>query len=127
MRRARGCGGRFLNTKKLDDDVTSPSSEKGTNSDEKVSTKSAHLSQSECVSANDTENLDSFYGQQEGNGSLVQDLHKAQPLANGNSNRHGLSSTYHSSSNDAVEGNYFGQQRDFVQGNGAQHGAPSIK
>ncbi|XWS32527.1 hypothetical protein CRYUN_Cryun23aG0165800 [Craigia yunnanensis] len=127
MKRARGCGGRFLNTKKLDDDVISPTSEKGTNSDQKVSTKSAHLSRSESVSANGTENLNSFYGQQEGNGSVVQDLHEAQPLANGNSNGHGLSLTYHSSSNDAVEGNYFCQQRDIVQGNGAQHGGPSIK
>ncbi|XP_022770083.1 nuclear transcription factor Y subunit A-4-like isoform X2 [Durio zibethinus] len=122
MRRARGCGGRFLNTKKVDDDVTSSTSEKGINSDENVSTKSAHLSQSVCVSANGTGNLNSFYVQQEGNGSLVQDMHKAQPLANGNSNGRGLSLAYHSSSNDAVEGNYFGQQRDIVEGNGA----PSI-
>ncbi|XVF33732.1 hypothetical protein REPUB_Repub17cG0193800 [Reevesia pubescens] len=126
MRRARGCGGRFLNTKKLDNDVTSPTSEKGMNS-ENLSTKSAHLSGSECVSANGTANLNSFYGQQEGNGSLDQDLHEAQPSANGNTNGYGLSLTYHSSTNDAVEGNYFGQQRHIVQGNGAQHGAPSIK
>ncbi|KAJ6692098.1 TRANSCRIPTION FACTOR NF-Y ALPHA-RELATED [Salix purpurea] len=32
MRRARGCGGRFLNTKKLDNNATSPTSEKGINS-----------------------------------------------------------------------------------------------
>ncbi|XWS45727.1 hypothetical protein CRYUN_Cryun14cG0004300 [Craigia yunnanensis] len=126
MRRARGCGGRFLNTKKLDNDVTSPTSEKGMYS-ENLSTKSAHLSGSECISANGTANLNSFYGQQEGNGSLVQDLREEQPLANGNTNGPGLSSTYHSSSNDVVEGNYFGQQRDIVQGNGPQHGAPTIK
>ncbi|XP_034887032.1 nuclear transcription factor Y subunit A-1 [Populus alba] len=29
MRRARGCGGRFLNTKKLDNNATNPTSEKG--------------------------------------------------------------------------------------------------
>ncbi|XP_022756789.1 nuclear transcription factor Y subunit A-1-like [Durio zibethinus] len=129
MRRARGCGGRFLNTKKLDDDVTSPTSEKGMNSDENVSSKSAHLSGSDCVSANRTENLNSFYGQQEGNGSLVQDLHEAQPLGNGNTKGRCLSSMYHSSSNDAVKVNYFGKPKDIVQRNGAQaqHGAPSIK
>ncbi|XVF79626.1 hypothetical protein PTKIN_Ptkin15bG0004400 [Pterospermum kingtungense] len=98
MKRARGCGGRFLNTKKLDNDVTSL-------------TKSAHLSGSERISANDTENLNSFYGQQKGNGSLVQSLQEPQPLPNGNSKGPGLSSMYHSSSNDAV------------QGNGARHGA----
>ncbi|XVF22948.1 hypothetical protein REPUB_Repub12eG0215000 [Reevesia pubescens] len=122
MRRARGCGGRFLNTKKLDDDVTSPTSEKGMSSDENVSTKSARFSGSECVSADSTRNLNSFYRHQEGNGSLVQDLLEAKPLGNGNSNGHGLSSTYPLSSNDAVEGNYFGQQRDIVQGMGHNMG-----
>ncbi|TYH57139.1 hypothetical protein ES332_D08G069100v1 [Gossypium tomentosum] len=118
MRRARGSGGRFLNKKKLDDHITSPNSEKGMNSDENISAKSAHLSGFECLSSSGTGNLSSFYGQQEGNVSLVKDLHKAQPLAN---------STLHLSSNNAEKGNYFRQQRDIVQRNGAQHGAPSIK
>ncbi|KAK8639845.1 hypothetical protein V6N13_138212 [Hibiscus sabdariffa] len=74
MRRARGCGGRFLNTKKLADDVTSPTSGKGI------------FSGSERVSANGSGNMNSFYGQQEGNCA-----------------------------------------RDIANGNGAQHGAPSIK
>ncbi|XVE74220.1 hypothetical protein DITRI_Ditri11bG0181200 [Diplodiscus trichospermus] len=126
MRRARGCGGRFLNTKKLDDADTSPTSEKGINSDKNVSNKSAHVPQSDCVSANGSENSNSFYGQQEGNALVVQDLHKAQPLANGNSDCHGLSSMY-DLSNDAVDGNYFMRQRDIMQGNGAQHGASSVK
>lgn len=86
MRRARGCGGRFLNTKKQGDDVTSPTSQKGMNSDENISTKSSILSGSECVSATGAGNMNSFYGQQEGNCA-----------------------------------------RDIMQGNGAQHGAPSIK
>lgn len=115
MRRARGSGGRFLNKKKLDDHITSPNSEKGMNSDENISSKSAHLSGFECLSSSDTGNLSSFYGQQEENGSLVKDLHEAQPLTNG---------IHHSSSNDTEKGNYFHQQRDIVQGNGAQLGAP---
>ncbi|KAB2070415.1 hypothetical protein ES319_A08G154700v1 [Gossypium barbadense] len=86
MRRARGCGGRFLNTKKQGDDVTGPTSQKGMNSDENISTKSSILSGSECVSATGAGNMNSFYGQQEGNCA-----------------------------------------RDIMQGNGAQHGAPSIK
>jgi len=32
MRRARGCGGRFLNTKKLDHNAANPTSDKGINS-----------------------------------------------------------------------------------------------
>ncbi|KAK8650426.1 hypothetical protein V6N13_140065 [Hibiscus sabdariffa] len=67
MRRARGCGGRFLNTKKLADYVTSPTSRKGMNSGENVSIKSAIFSGSECVSSNGAGNMNSFYGQQEGN------------------------------------------------------------
>lgn len=116
MRRARGCGGRFLNTKKLDNDDTSPTSEKRQYSED-LSTKSAHLSGSERISANDTANSNSFHGRHEGNRSLVQELQDAQPLVNGNSNDPVLSSMYNSSSKDAVKSNYFGQQRDIVKGN----------
>ena len=120
MRRARGCGGRFLNTKKLDNDITCPTSEKG-----KLSTKLAHLSVFERVSADGTARLNSVYDQQEGNGSLVVGFPKAQPLANGNTNGPGLSSTL-SSSNEAAEVNYFGQHKDAVpQGNRAQDEAPN--
>ncbi|XVE76722.1 hypothetical protein DITRI_Ditri13aG0004300 [Diplodiscus trichospermus] len=126
MRRARGCGGRFVNTKKEDNDITSPTSEEGMHS-QNLSTKSPNLSGSEGTPANGSATLSSFYGQQEGNGSLVRDLHEAQPLAHGNTNSSGLSSVYHLSSNDAMEGYHFGQQRDIVPGNGKKHGAPSIK
>ncbi|OMO69764.1 CCAAT-binding transcription factor, subunit B [Corchorus capsularis] len=121
MRRARGCGGRFLNTKKLDQDKSSPTSETGMDSDSNLSTKHDHLSGSERLSANATSKFKSLYDQQEGNGSLVMGFQKAEHLAKGNTNGHGLSS-----SKDAVEGNYFGQQRDVVlplPGNKAQHGA----
>ncbi|OMP10069.1 CCAAT-binding transcription factor, subunit B [Corchorus olitorius] len=117
MRRARGCGGRFLNTKKLDQDNSSPTSETGMDSDSNLSTKRDHLSGSERLSANGTSKFNSLYDQQEGNGSLVMGFQKAK----GNTNGDGLSS-----SKDAVEGNYFGQQRDVVlplPGNKARHGA----
>ncbi|KAE8677479.1 Nuclear transcription factor Y subunit A-9 [Hibiscus syriacus] len=61
MRRARGCGGRFLNTKKLTDDVISLTSGKGKNSGENV------FSGSERESANSAGNMNSSFGQQEGN------------------------------------------------------------
>ncbi|KAE8727466.1 Nuclear transcription factor Y subunit A-7 [Hibiscus syriacus] len=81
MRRARGCGGRFLNTKKLADDVTSPTSGKGMNSGENVLIKSAIFSGSECASATGAGNMNSFFGQREGNCARV--------IANGNGARHG--------------------------------------
>ncbi|XP_039002123.1 nuclear transcription factor Y subunit A-1-like isoform X2 [Hibiscus syriacus] len=72
MRRARGCGGRFLNTKKLADDVTSPASGK------------AIFSGSERASATGAGNMNSFFGQKEGN--------CARDIANGNGARHGAPS-----------------------------------
>ncbi|GMN53612.1 hypothetical protein TIFTF001_022738 [Ficus carica] len=107
MRRARGCGGRFLNTKKLDNNVMSPTSEKGTNSDSKQSTQSTSDG-----------NVDSSGHQKEG---LV------QTLSNGNGNSHGLSSTYGLRFNDGKEGDWLGQGRESMQLNGSAHGAISIK
>ncbi|KAF9675583.1 hypothetical protein SADUNF_Sadunf09G0047200 [Salix dunnii] len=71
MRRARGCGGRFLNTKKLDNNATSPTSEKGSG------------------------DLNSSGDQEEGKGSMVRGM-QTQASSNG----HGLSARYHSSSHD---------------------------
>lgn len=102
MRRARGCGGRFLNTKKLDNNVMSPTSEKGTNSDSKQSTQSTSDG-----------NVDSSGLQKEG---LV------QTLSNGNGNSHGFSSTYGLRFNDGKEGDWPGQGRESMQLNGSAHG-----
>lgn len=78
MRRQRGCGGRF--TKKLDNDVANPASDKSVNAD-------------------------SSGDRQEGNRSYSQDAH------NGHTNSH------------ALGGDFFGQQRDVIHGNGAPQGA----
>ncbi|KAB5541031.1 hypothetical protein DKX38_014005 [Salix brachista] len=71
MRRARGCGGRFLNTKKLDNNATSPTSEKGSG------------------------DLNSSGDLEEGKESMVRGM-QTQASSNG----HGLSARYHSSSHD---------------------------
>ncbi|GMY22434.1 nuclear transcription factor Y subunit A-1-like [Fagus crenata] len=96
MRRARGCGGRFLNTKKLDD-AGNPTSEEGMNMGSNSSMQPT--SSSGCLPTN----------------------------GNGNSNGHGLSSTYHSLFSDGKEGDYMGQQRESMQMNGVARGALPIK
>ncbi|GKU88630.1 hypothetical protein SLEP1_g2867 [Rubroshorea leprosula] len=124
MKRARGCGGRFLNTKKLNSDVANPTSEKCMNADENLSSGSANLSLSERLGTNGTGNLKSSGDHQEGNESVIQDGHKAHTLSHGHTNGHAMSSIYRSSSNDCKQGKFFGQQREVIQGNGAARGAP---
>ncbi|CAL9116906.1 nuclear transcription factor Y subunit A-1-like isoform X2 [Musa acuminata AAA Group] len=49
MRRARGCGGRFLNTKKTDEDAAKTDTKKGLNSGAFLSTQSTISSSSEAI------------------------------------------------------------------------------
>ncbi|PON40747.1 Nuclear transcription factor Y subunit A [Trema orientale] len=118
MRRARGCGGRFLNTKKLDDNVASSTSEKATTSDGNQSTQSTS-----------GWNVDSSGNQKEGPGSTDEDTGKMQTLSNenGKSNGHGLSSTFDLRFSDSKEGDYMGRGRKGMMLNGSTHGAIPIK
>ncbi|XP_024025824.1 nuclear transcription factor Y subunit A-9 [Morus notabilis] len=109
MRRARGCGGRFLNTKKSENNVTSPTSEKVSNSDTNQSTQSTSDA-----------NVNSTSHQKEG---FVPTLSSG----NGNGNDHGLSSAYGLLFNDSKEGDCLGQGRESMQFNGSAHGAIPIK
>lgn len=119
MKRARGCGGRFLNTKKLDNNTANPTSEKGMNSGTNLVTESASLSGSEPLPDNGTGNVDSSIVQQEGKGSTVENMHRTHTfLDNGDSNGHGLL-PYNSSSTDTVKGYFSVQQKDNMQMNGA--------
>ncbi|KAL3611370.1 hypothetical protein D5086_002390 [Populus alba] len=99
MRRARGCGGRFLNTKKLDHNAASPTSDKGTG------------------------DLDSSGDLQEGKGSMVQDI-QTHASSNGHGNGNGLSSRYRSLSND---GSFMGQQKETTHGNGVSNGNAKLE
>jgi nuclear transcription factor Y alpha len=127
MRRARGCGGRFLNTKKLDN-VANPTSEEGMNMGANPSTQRISSSGTECLPTNGNGNLKSSRNQQEGSWSVVHNVHEAHNLSNGNGNGHGLSSTYHSLFSDVKEGGcYLGQQRESMQANGVTHGVRPIK
>ncbi|KAJ0094771.1 hypothetical protein Patl1_17198 [Pistacia atlantica] len=122
MKRARGCGGRFLNTKKLDNNTVNSTSEKGMNSGTNLATESASLSGPEPLPANGTGNMDSSIVQKEGKGSMVKNIHGTHTSPNGDSNGHGLL-MYNSSSTDTVKGDFLGQQRDNMQMNGAHQGA----
>lgn len=111
MRRARGCGGRFLNTKKLDESNANPTSAKGSVFGVTLSAQSASSSGSE---------------QQEEKGRMIQDMLDEHTYSNGNRNGHGLSSEYHASnSNDG--GDCFGQPRENMQMNTVSHRALPIK
>ncbi|KAK9283110.1 hypothetical protein L1049_011341 [Liquidambar formosana] len=125
MRRARGCGGRFLNTKKPDGNTNNSTLDKGTDCGATNSTQSASSSGSEQLPANNFGNLDSLGDQQEG--SAVRDMHKAHNFSNGNSNGRGLSSIYHSTAGGSEEAGYLGQQRGSMQVNGAPPRAVPIK
>ncbi|KAH7570656.1 hypothetical protein JRO89_XS05G0151800 [Xanthoceras sorbifolium] len=111
MRRARGCGGRFLNTKKMDNNGANPSSGESMNTGLNLSTVSARLPN------NRSGNTNSSIDQQVG--LVVGNMHRAQSSSNGNSNGRGLLSMYNSSSTDGLKGDLLGQQRESMQGNGA--------
>ncbi|KAA8520240.1 hypothetical protein F0562_014496 [Nyssa sinensis] len=122
MRRARGCGGRFLNTKKLNNNLTNPTSEKEAKSGSAVLTQSANSSGSEQLN-----NCDGNSNQQE-EMATVQETHKAHTFLNGNSNGHGLFSIYRSESTKSEErGDCFNQERGSVLINRAPYGATAIK
>ncbi|XP_015573876.1 nuclear transcription factor Y subunit A-1 isoform X2 [Ricinus communis] len=97
MRRARGCGGRFLSSKK-------PES-------------------SEWLQKNGTRNLDSANG--EGKGSTDHDM-QSHSSSHGNGNGHGLSSIYHPSSGDGLDRGFLVQQRASTHWNGVTNGALPI-
>lgn len=81
MRRARGCGGRFLNTKKQDDNGTNSSSEKEPKSGATISTQSANSSGSDRRPLNSSGNS---------KGHTFQDMHNGHASSNGSMNGNGF-------------------------------------
>lgn len=112
MRRARGCGGRFLNTKKLDSNATDPRSE------EPNFGRSVNSSGSEQLSTVCDGNSD----QKDKNRSMF-----GEAFSNGNSNGHGLSSMYNFRSTDSEGPDNFNHQRGSMLVNQAPYGAKPIK
>ncbi|KAJ4829992.1 hypothetical protein Tsubulata_024744 [Turnera subulata] len=104
MRRARGCGGRFLNTKNQDN-----------NADKQNSHNNVNSNQSSSLSGG-TRDVHPSVSRKEGSGSMVQDM-QGCTSSSGNGNVHGQSSPiYHPQSDD---GKFLGQRKESTRGNGA--------
>lgn len=108
MRRARGCGGRFLNTKKLDSTAASDTPDRGTGSGGFDTTHPINSNFKPMLS-NFSGNANLSNGRQEVNEPRMQEMHRQHSLINGNGNRYymphqGLQlSTYRSLSDERVE------------------------
>nr|XP_011468828.1 PREDICTED: nuclear transcription factor Y subunit A-4-like isoform X1 [Fragaria vesca subsp. vesca]XP_011468829.1 PREDICTED: nuclear transcription factor Y subunit A-4-like isoform X1 [Fragaria vesca subsp. vesca] len=121
LRRARGCGGRFLNTKKQDGSDANSSLEKSINLDANFSPKSAK-SGFECFPNDSNGNFVSSNVQQEGSGSWFRTLNN-HTLTHGNGNGHGPSSAYRTTFGNGTKGVFLGEQKETMQVNGSSHGA----
>ncbi|KAJ0637590.1 putative transcription factor Hap2/NF-YA family [Helianthus annuus] len=101
IKRARGCGGRFLNTKKLNSDATTDSSQ------QKESKSGQHSSLQ-----SDSDHLSTNYP---GNSSIYEDMLKRNGSSNGNNNDHHiLSSTCNFDLMDREGVNYFKEKGNMV-------------
>ncbi|XP_077210372.1 nuclear transcription factor Y subunit A-1-like [Tasmannia lanceolata] len=117
MRRARGCGGRFLNTKKSDDNATNPTSDRDTGLCSARPTQSTSSSGSEPLQRDCT--LGSSKNQQEVKGPMMQDPHEQHSYSNGNGcyqqHQSFPMSAFHGLSGEGgEEGDCSGQQRGGV-------------
>lgn len=133
MRRARGSGGRFLNTKKMDSTASNAMAEK--NSDVDVSLSTRPISSAVSESSRDK---DPYTSHPEGGGPSFQEMRSRQSVSNGNGNgngngrypptNQGVHMTYHSLSEDRVEeGDQAGRQHERILANRAPHWALAIK
>ncbi|THG06903.1 hypothetical protein TEA_016625 [Camellia sinensis var. sinensis] len=109
MRRAIGCRGRFLDSKKLDRNATNPS---------------ANLSGSDHLPMNSNRNS----GHHEKELPMYQDIHGAHKSSNGNNiNGHGLSMHHYSQSTDSDGGDWFDQEEGSVLVSQAPRGPTTTK
>ncbi|KAH9648199.1 CCAAT-HAP2 transcription factor [Citrus sinensis] len=143
MRRARGCGGRFVNTKKLDSQTSNGTVTNGTSSNVAVSTLPPNSSSSESVATNYSRGTaDSSTGCREVTEPQVHKMQQQQRCSNGNGqtyyegNGNGCYShhqgfqlfKYHSLPDNKVEeGDFSRQQSGRIVENRAQHRALTIK
>ncbi|OMO71522.1 CCAAT-binding transcription factor, subunit B [Corchorus olitorius] len=147
MRRARGCGGRFLNTKKLDSDASNATHDKGSDPSSIVSshpTNSSSGAKSISSQMSSQNMIKTSIGHREATESELQGTHMLQAFSNSNSkmyrtNSNGNSARYslhqgfsfspsHSLSDKLMEeGDCAGQQHKRIVGNGVPHRALTIK
>ncbi|XP_020215351.1 nuclear transcription factor Y subunit A-1 [Cajanus cajan] len=104
MRRARGNGGRFLNTKKLENNDCIATSDEGND----IGANSSMNTPNTQHFLINNENIGSSSASQ----STVQDMHRVQCFNIDNyHNVNGLTALYHSQANGKKEGDYFGTMR----------------
>ncbi|XP_027357108.1 nuclear transcription factor Y subunit A-1-like isoform X2 [Abrus precatorius] len=104
MRRARGNGGRFLNTKKLENNNSNTTLDK----DNSIGANPSTNSPATQHFLTNNENLGSSHASQ----CIVQDMHRMHSFNIGFHDGNGLSALYHSQANGKKEGGYFGKERD---------------
>lgn len=130
MRRARGNGGRFLNTKKLDGNATQPNTEEDMASGVSAPPQSASSSGSDGMHPGGT--LGSLNATQEANGSMMQEMREQHNYANGSGycqHQSGFPmSAFHPLAGErGEEGNCLGQQRSGMLVGQGTHRTVTIK
>ncbi|KAL0307456.1 UNVERIFIED_CONTAM: Nuclear transcription factor Y subunit A-9 [Sesamum calycinum] len=122
IRRARGSGGRFLNTKKLDG-----TGKNSTSGEQRESGEITHTQSSSSASAHLSYNRDHISNQQDNWASTVQETHKKQNFPNGFSNGIGLSLYYTESTRRALGNSHFSEDNRTSQASRAPQGPSSRK
>ncbi|MBA0607223.1 hypothetical protein Godav_019559 [Gossypium davidsonii] len=134
MRRARGCGGRFLNTKKLDSDASKATPNKSSDTSLNLPSQCPENTSGISVTNQMSRNDNSSVGHREAAESELQGTNMQQAFSNGNgsgyySHHQGFRfSTSRSLSNDMLEGGDCPrQQYERIMANGVPHRALTIK
>lgn len=122
MRRARGSGGRFLNTKKPNNVISNTNREEDINSGANHLTKPVSEAGSKYMVTDKNGIKDTL--DEEGREFMTQNMQITHAFFNGKSNVHGLS-TYNSQLAD-VEGGHLNQPHESMQVNGAPQRAIPI-
>lgn len=125
MRRARGSGGRFLNTKKLSSVISNTTTEKDKNSGANHLTKPVSKAGSNYMVTDENQIRDTL-DRQEDREFMAQNMQITHAFFNRKSNSHGLS-TYNSQLTDVVDGGHLDQPHESMQVNGAPQRAIPIK
>ncbi|TYJ49535.1 hypothetical protein E1A91_A01G140200v1 [Gossypium mustelinum] len=134
MRRARGYGGRFLNTKKLDSDASKATPNKSSDTSLNLPSQCPQNTSGISVTNQMSRNDNSSVGHREAAESELQGTNMQQAFSNGNgsgyySHHQGFHfSTSRSLSNDMLEGGDCPrQQHERIMANGVPHRALTIK
>ncbi|XP_007028810.2 PREDICTED: nuclear transcription factor Y subunit A-1 [Theobroma cacao] len=142
MRRARGCGGRFLNTKKLDSDASNATPDKGSDTSSNLSSHPTNSLSGKSISSHMSQDVNSSGGHQEVTESELPGTDMQQAFSNSNgkiyingngnvcySHHQGFHFSTSRSLSDKMmeEGDCPRQQHERIVANGVPHRALTIK